>query len=148
MGSVNWHKDRVILKVKGATQKALNALAAQVEAEAKINIQNNNQIDTGFMWNSVYTVTKESSGYAQTRSTGNYPWSPEKHGGKAGLGYRELAPEFTLPRSNKPVVAIVVGARYAVYREIKNSFLYKALVTVAQKAGGIIQTVARKEMHD
>jgi len=120
-GTVKLHLDKVRVTVKGATQKVLEALAFQIEGQAKINIQANGQIDTGFMLNSVYTVTPKSSGFAAAQGAA-----------KAHNPQAEMGPEPTAREG----VAVVVGANYAIYQEIKNAFLFPAAEQVASQAGG------------
>lgn len=154
MGKVNWHKDRVMLRLRAATEKALAAVAFQVERRTKENIVANDQIDTGFMLNSVYTVTPEDSTYGKAQSRAENQKLKKHRGARRNRARRwtdvtgRMAPEVTLPESDEPVAAVVVGAKYAIYQETKQSFLYQALLQVAQQAGGIIQAVARSEMHD
>lgn len=52
--TVNWYGETVKAQTKQDGKKALLALAFQIEGQAKINITNNGQVDTGFMRNSVY----------------------------------------------------------------------------------------------
>ena len=56
-------------RVLHAADDAVTALAFQVEGQAKINVRENGQIDTGFMLNSIYTVAPEGNTYRQA-------WSP------------------------------------------------------------------------
>lgn len=127
-GEAKLYLDQVKLTVKGATQQALEALAFEVEGQAKINIQQNGQVDTGFLLNSVYTITPASSGFAAAQS----------------------AAALRAPRSMAPApqvgegAAVVVGAEYAIYQEIRKAFLYPAGVKVAQQAGGKAERVYRE----
>ena len=133
---VHWDTERVTLRVKGATQRALNELAAQVETAAKINIQANGQIDTGAMLNSTYMVTPGASTYAQAL-TGAMVRRPDV----------TLGPEAQLP-GGQLAAAVACGVEYAIYQEMQNSFLYRGLEQVARQAGGVIERVGREEMHD
>lgn len=121
--TVNWYGETVKAQTKQDGKKALLALAFQIEGQAKINITNNGQVDTGFMRNSVYVSGGGASSYGNTDASGLYP-SP-----KTGEDEnRELGPELTPPADD---VYVVVGAAYAIYQETQQSFLYQALEQVA-----------------
>jgi len=152
---VRWDKEQVILRLRDATQKGINAAAHQVEAHAKVNIQQNKQIDTGFMLNSGYTVTPTSSGFISAGARA-FNARSEKYFGKrvsrrqrqrVNVAERLLGDEAQLPRG-EVAAAVAFAASYAVWQEIRNSFLYRALTQVAAEAGGIIERVAKGEMHD
>lgn len=135
-GEVNWYQEELILVLENATRKGLAGLAARVDGLAKINIVENDQVDTGFMLNTVYHVANAVSTYAATAEGGEYT-------GKAGANkFVEKAPEAPLPDEYEALVA--VGADYAIFQEQQNSFLFKALLQASQEAGGIIQAAAKE----
>lgn len=135
-GEVNWYEDELMLVLENATRKGLAALAARVDGLAKINIVENDQVDTGFMLNTVYHVAEGVSTYAATAESGEYT-------GKTGVGrFVDKAPEAKLPDEYEALVA--VGADYAIFQEQQNSFLFKALLQASQEAGGIIQAAAKE----
>ncbi len=82
---VVWHGDQARRQIQADLDRALVAATLQIEAQAKVEITNNGQIDTGFMRSSSYTIP------------------PEK--GEAIVGF---------------------SAEYAIYQELRNSFLYRA----------------------
>ena len=137
---VNLRLDHVNVIVEKATEEALAALALQIEGQAKANIADNDQIDTGFMMNSVYTITRRDSTYNAADPSGKYT---NKAGESVG---RKLAPEERLP--SDATAGVIVGASYAIYQEQSDSFLFKAAEQVAQQAGGICNPVYRDEVHD
>lgn len=129
---VNWYGERVMLTVKSATRKALAELALRGAQLAIENIQANDQIDTGFMMNTVYSVTPDGS-VSPT-------WGPGEYLDRLGrLVSRQAAAPVTV---GKDQAAVGCVAEYAVYQEMVNSFLYRALEQLADEAGGIISTVA------
>ena len=128
---VDWYVDQVCLAVDGASERMLAGIAHQIEGQAKINIQVNGQIDTGFMLNSVYSVTPQESNYGLALAAAR---SRNPDG--------EMAPEQTLPA--EAGAAVVAGAEYAVFQETRRSFLYRALEQVAGEVGGVIQQVGRE----
>lgn len=125
----NWYKDRVMLVANQAVN--IKGLALQVEAHAKQNIVDNDQVDTGFMLNTVYSVFPGGDTFGQTSPAGEYQ-------NKAGqMVRRQSLPPSPLPRQVQAAVA--VGAEYAIFQELANSFLYKALEQTAGETGSIIK---------
>lgn len=136
------YRPRVMMVVKDATDDELLALAFQVEAQAKVNIQRNNQVDTGFMLNSVYAVGKEgASSYDATRPTGNY-----KSRRSGTIASRKRAPARSVPDKSSAIVA--VGAEYAIYQETKKSFLFSAAQSVAAgRIGASVSSNIKKKVQ-
>lgn len=134
---VNWYSQRVKVQIdKQVTKPVLDALAFQIEAQTKVNITDNGQVDTGFMRNSTYVVTPLRNTHGQTAESGTYP-SP-----KTGQSVQRNAVAAASPPEGGAIVA--VAAEYAVYQETKNSFLWRAVETVAgQRADAVIRQVAR-----
>ena len=124
---------------KDATAQVLNALALQIEGQTKANIVENNQVDTGFMLNSVYSVTPVGSTYGDTNPSGT-ELSPIN-----GYVERTIAPEVKVADGG---AAVAVGADYAVYQEAKQSFLLRAAETVAQQAGAVCEPVFKEYVRD
>jgi hypothetical protein len=131
-GRVDWYGEDVILTVDDTTGQVLARIALQVEGQAKVNIQANGQIDTGFMLNSGYTVTDDESTYAEALAKASSR-NPEG----------EMVQQVALPEGVGAAVAF--GAEYAVFQELIESFLYRALEQVGPNVEGIIATVAREE---
>lgn len=130
--TLNWKGSDVERAMRAASGRALRKVAFDIEAHAKKNIQENGQIDTGFMVNSVYTVTDADNTYGQANKSGRYKNS-------AGSNVqRDLAPQARLPRSNEPVALVAVGAEYAIWQELKHSFLMSAAQEVGAKAGAAV----------
>ena len=121
--NVNWYGETVKAQVKRDGKKALLAVAFQVEGQAKVNVTENGQVDTGFMRNSIYTTGVGESSYTKANQSGEYD-SPKS--GQAES--RELAPELN-PSGDD--VYVVVGAGYAIHQELQNSFLFRALEQTA-----------------
>lgn len=118
---LSWNKEKVML----AAQKGLDieGIAFQVEAHAKQNIVDNDQVDTGFLLNSVYVIFPDRDTFGETLSPGEYA-------NRAGqLVKRDIAPPPPLPKSVKAAVA--AGADYAIYQEIAMPFLELALYQTA-----------------
>jgi hypothetical protein len=130
---VDWYGEDVRLVVEGATAEILAELGFQVEGQAKVNIVANDQVDTGFMLNSGYTITPERSGYGTAKKMAG-PKNPEA----------QMGPEPRLPEGAG--AAVVWGAEYSIYQELLKSFLYRALEQVAKGAGGTIERVGKEEL--
>lgn len=129
-GKLTWNKRQVMLTVEKATAAQMGVMALRVESEAKQNIVANDQVDTGFMLNTVYHVAEGSNSYPTTDAPG------VKLSGKTGqLRTVEKAPQADLPSEFMALVAC--GAEYAIYQELKQSFLYLALVQVAGDPGAV-----------
>ena len=128
---VNMHLAHVMLRVEGATDEALHAIALQVEGTAKRNVVSNDQIDTGFMLNSIYSASSKGSTFGET-------WA-----GPPG----KKAPKLRLPRLFS-AAAVHVSAVYAIYQEMMNSFLRTAAQEVAGQVKGIAESVYRRALHD
>lgn len=120
-----------------AIEKMTIAAALEIEGQAKINIQANKQVDTGFMVNSVYT--------ASDKGVSNIPASGETHSKKEGRTVKRNAAPAEQPPENGTLVG--VAAEYALYQEVDNAFLYPAAETVANSRGAKI-VEAGKEAFD
>jgi len=129
-GKVDWFERDVLLKIEDTTDEALTDLAFQGEALAKVNIQANGQIDTGFMLNSTYGLGPTGDHRAQAEAEAS------------AVAERQMAGPPSLEEGQ---AAIHAAAEYAVYQEMANSFLYRAVEQLQEEAGGIIEDVARRK---
>lgn len=120
-GEVTWYDKRVILATEAVSEEALAAIAAQIEGQAKINIVANDQVDTGFLLNSIYWKVGRTDTYASTWGSGEYDSQRRVRAPQADLG------------SWDGVVA--VGAEYAIYQELLIPFLIPAVYKVASDQG-------------
>lgn len=121
---VNWYGDDVALVIEGIAEEALLQMAYQIEAEAKIEAP----VDTGFLRNSIYVHSKRASTFRH-QSNGDH--------------YETIG---SPPAAENGVVVVGAGALYAVYAEMRRSFLYVALQRMQRQFGGIIQSVARGQL--
>ena len=139
-GETKFYLDHVLIKCAAASDRALEAAALQIEAQVKVNIQRNNQIDTGFMMNSTYVVTPSGSTYDQTDASGT---QFDRFG---NVVERNIAPEVPLPGNAR--AGVVVGAEYAVYQEDKKPFFYPAAETVAGQIKGSVEKKFKEDLND
>ena len=117
--SVQFFTATVLRQSQAWADEMVTRAAFQVEGQAKINVQVNGQIDTGFMLNSIYPVAPGKSTYDAVRPTGDYKSA------KTGATERR---EIGDAMDNPPHRALVVcGAEYGAIQEMRNSFLYRAL---------------------
>lgn len=128
---VDMHLDHVMMRVEGATDEVLHAVALQVEGVTKRNIVSNDQIDTGFMLNSVYTESQDGSTFGET-------WE-----GPPG----KKASKVRLPRLFS-AAAVHVSALYAIFQEMMDPFLRPAAQEVAGHVKGIAESVYKRALHD
>ena len=141
---IRWYRDHVEVVVEDATEEVIKKLAMRITERAQLNIRSNDQIDTGFMVNSVYPIWRGGSDYhaarleAEQHSTGK----DGRHVDHSG----DMAPEARL-RSDA-MGGVVVGANYAIYQEARNAFLYPAGEAAAREFGGEATQIYRQAMPD
>jgi hypothetical protein len=126
-GEVKWYLDKVLVKVDGATEKALGAIAHQIEGEAKVRAR----VDTGFMRNAVYVVEQEGDNYTQRRMEATL---------RADY---DMAPRRELP--DDVAAAVVAGADYSIYQEVQSPFLLPAAEAVAGYTAGVTAEAVYEE---
>lgn len=121
---VDWYRNRVVAKLKDADAKVLDKLAFQTLGQARINIRENRQIDTGFMTNSGFVVSAKRNTYLAALAAAT------------ARADRQMA---TPPSVNTKIEsAVAFGAQYAIYQEIRRSFLYQAVQDVSKSFGAIV----------
>ena len=117
---IQFNTKEVKLEVKRLSDELIRKLAFDIQAHAQVEAP----VDTGFLKNSIYTITSRGSGHeiAQAVASG---YAPD----------RIMAPSPGLEGAD---AAVVAGASYAFWVEIKHRpYLYPAVETVARKAGNI-----------
>jgi len=134
--TVNFLTDYVLAQVNNVSDEYLEAVALNIEGQTKVNIQKNSQIDTGFMLNSTYTLSRRSNTFGNARPSGTYV----NRDGKSVK--RKNVPPQELP--GKARAAVVVGAEYSIYQEARKPFLFPAAESVARDEGGSAKTAFRK----
>lgn len=133
--AVRWFGEKVLKQITDAEKDVLDEVLAQVVEHARDNVRANDQIDTGHMLASFYTVTFSGSTYDLTSPPGNY------FGVKSGgVVRRERAPEIQKPRGKRGIAAN--SAPYALSPELRNSFLF--LATQQTDVPAIVKKVRRQ----
>lgn len=121
---ITWNGEEVKKLIIDITTEAMTQFALAVESQAKQNVVANDQVDTGFMLNSIWSRSPNHSTYAAI--------SPPD-----GV-VRDLAQEEELGDS----LAIVgAAALYAIYQESKKPFIWSALTTITPRFGRIIEEI-------
>lgn len=126
MSKINWYRQKVLVALKGAEQEVLDKLAFRALEHAMTNVTANDQIDTGFMRASGYAISGKQDSYAQAMA-------------EAVLrAPREAAPKVQ-PGEHESIVGF--AAEYAVYQEMRQSFLFKGAEQAGAECGAIVKTV-------
>ena len=128
---VTMYLDHVEMRVENATEEALHAIALEVEGHAKVNIVANDQVDTGFMLNSVYVESQKGSTYGNT-------WPGDES---------TKAPKHRIPKKYAST-AIIVAAVYSIYQEVLQPFLRPAGSEVMNRVKGIMEPIYRTKIRD
>ena len=118
--SLKWFAERVKREVRKLGQRGVENVAYGVREQARRNLDENGQVDTHFLRNSIYVATP----------TKTSPIPPDGE-------YLSLKTGKIVHRKSGPIVQptdgayVGVAAEYAIYPELKNSYLYQALEQVA-----------------
>lgn len=126
MSKINWYREKVLAALKDAEGEVLATLAFRALEHAMTNVQANDQIDTGFMLNSGYAVSSKRDNYAEAMADA------------AARAPREAAPKVQ-PGQNESIAGF--AAEYAVYQEMRQTFLFKGAEQAGDELGAIIRTV-------
>lgn len=141
---IKLYLDHVQVVVEQATDEALKRLAYTIVKEAQDKIVENDQIDTGFMVNSIYPVWKDGSGFEAAKSAAESKATNRR--GKTVDHSGDMAPEAQLPED--ATAGVVVGASYAIYQEADRPFLYPAAEKAAAEFGGEAEKIFREVLPD
>lgn len=133
---INWYENDVRLVVEDASAEMVSQLAFQTLGQAQINIQQNGQIDTGFLLNSGYVVSERDDTFGNTDPSGAY--QSRKTG---DMVQRQRVDQAARPDEGGAVVGF--AAEYAIYQEMQNTYLYRALEQVAAQGGSTVQVTPR-----
>lgn len=125
-GQVKWYGRELRVKLKAAKAEMVDAAAFAMEGEAKAGAP----VDTGFMRNSGYVVTPKSNTYGQSASSG------------------KSSSQILAPPASPPAEGAVLGfaARYTMYVEDDQPFIYPAVEKVAGAYEGRIVAAGRKAL--
>ena len=93
-------------KLDKMVTNAVNKAAFDIQAKAQANIRANGQVDTGFLFNSVYAKPGEEGDEANPHP---YSANQEPEGGQ------QMFPEVEKPKHHEAIVA--VAATYGIFQE-------------------------------
>jgi len=141
---VKFYLDHVQVVVEEATEKVLKELAFRIQERAQANIRDNDQVDTGFMVNSIYPVWKDGSGYNEAQAQAEKMTTDRK--GRSVDHAGDMAAEENLP--SDAAAGVVVGASYAIYQEAVMPFLYPAAEAAAAEFGAQAERIYREVLPD
>lgn len=144
-GQVTLYLDRVEAVIKGATEEGLAALALVIEGKTKANIAANDQVDTGFMLNSVYAMSRKSSNFGAAQSAALGSVYSRKTG--RTVAPRAMGEQPSFP-DDETLAGVVVGAEYAIFQELRRPFLNPAAEEVVGQAGGVLEPIYRSMVND
>jgi hypothetical protein len=130
---IDLYIDHVEVAVKEATDEVLKQLAYRIVELAQVNIRLNDQIDTGFMVNSVYPIWQDGSGHGAAETAAR------------AMADREVIEEQLEAGAS---AAVVVGANYAIYQEAANPFLYRAADEAAIQFGAEAERIYKEKLPD
>jgi len=119
---VTMYLDHVEVVVEEATAEVLKQLAYRIVERTQGNIRSNDQIDTGYMVNSIYPIWKDGSSFLEAASAAESMPDVSKKGYGSRAGRTVINETLEAGAS----AAVVVGANYAIYQEVQKPFLYPA----------------------
>jgi hypothetical protein len=131
---IEWHGDAARAEIRADIDRALTAIAIQIEAQAKVNITDNGQVDTGFLRSSGYVIGPGVNSFTDIPAGGTF--TSEKSGDQV---QRDRVPSPEQPPEGGAVVGF--AADYAVWQEEANSFLFRAAEMVA---GSVAEAEVRR----
>jgi hypothetical protein len=117
--SLKWYASNVKATFERPIQDGLTNVAMLTRRQARRNLTENGQIDTKFLWNGVYVATPDK--------VTSIPPDGKYRSLKTGYMVRREAGPIVQPKDS---AYVGVAAAYAIYLELQNSFLYRALEQV------------------
>lgn len=127
---MNWYGKTVKARLTEAGKDLAKEIAFTVEANTKVNIVDNDQVDSGFMVNSVYTVLPGEDNYTEAVAAAK------------ARALRKMGPKASLDGAD---AAVAVGAEYAIFQELHKSFLLKAVEQTKNDAPEAIKRVSQRQ---
>jgi len=132
---VKFRTEACLAEINRSAGVALNQVALRIEGRTKMNIQSNGQIDTGFMLNATYSILAQDEG--------------STYGAVPGMGPTGQIPAPLLQLPGNALAGVANAARYAVYQELTQSFLFRAAEQTAQELRGVkVKQMISEELHD
>ena len=142
---IELHLDHVKIELEKATDEVLKQLSLRVVERTQLNIRQNDQIDTGFMVNSIYPIFEGGDGYIEAKNQATARTHSSKTGRRVDQSGK-MAPRQSLPQDAS--AGVVVGANYTIYQEAANPFLYPAAQAAAREFGGEAEAIYKEVLPD
>lgn len=137
--------DHVMLTIDEITnERAVPMLAMRVQERTQMNIRSNDQIDTGFMVNAIYSIFPDKSNYSEVRRDA-LANSTDKAGKRVDHS-ESMASEVHMRRDYS--AGVIVAAIYAIYQENQNPFMAPAAEAAAAEMDTEISKVYKKFTKD
>jgi hypothetical protein len=127
---VNWYGDKVLKQADAALKDVLETLGREVLQEA----QDRAPVDTGFLKESGYIDAETVSTFQSRTATLTSP--------KTGQT-RDYSTVASAPQRDDNTASVGFAADYAIYVEGDQPFLYPALVSVSNRATGLIEKIVK-----
>jgi hypothetical protein len=124
---IKWYGPTAKKEVDILTGKILGVVADAVLAQAQDNIEQNDQVDTGFMLDSGYVIAPYANTHGNRRPDGTYTSS------KTGYNVARSA-EPQPPSRDRKAAVVGFSADYTIYPELSRSFLWRALGEIDAEA--------------
>jgi uncharacterized protein YbjQ (UPF0145 family) len=118
-----------MVELTAAGKEISSELATLIEGRIVGNITDNGQIDTGFMVNSVYSISSERDSYNEALVKA------------MARAVREMSPKASLAGAD---ALVAVGAEYAIWQEMRKSFAMKAIDQTKKDIPDIVKRVSMK----
>lgn len=122
--TVDWKPAEANRKIASELALALDALATAIEDQAQQNIEDNDQIDTGFLHSSSYVITPLVDTFPNVPVGGQYV------SGKTGFSVYRFSTTKPPRTPGKKSAIVGFAAEYALYPELQNSYLYRAVIDI------------------
>lgn len=114
--NLKWFASNVKATFKRPIQDGLTNVAMLTRRQARRNLTENRQVDTKFLWNSIYVATPEKMT--------PIPPDGEYLSTKSGRMEKRESGPIVRPTSGAHVG---VAADYGIYPELENSYLFRAI---------------------
>lgn len=135
---LTWAPKIVRKFVNRRAQAGIEEVAYAVREQARRNLEENNQIDTKFLYNSIYVATPN----------GTSPIHPDGE-------YRSLKGNGVVRRESGAIVSVDEGAfvgaaaSYAIFPEMNQPYLFPALESVAgAQAEGLLTALYARDVSE
>lgn len=118
--SLKWFASNCKASFKPEEKKGITRVSLRGRRQARRNLTENGQVDTKFLWNSI--------GVAASEKVTPVPPDGEYLSTKTGKMVKRSSGPIPIPQDD---AVLFVAADYAVYVELDNSFLFRAIEQIA-----------------